>query len=109
MKKILTALLLSFIFVLIYTFFSVVVISILAGNPMMNEPSVMQIPLNLPYFVFYNFAPDSWQDIFYSNPLGSVLLKVILFFCNVFLYSVPIYFGIKLISILTKSDNATAE
>ena len=71
---------------------------------MMNEFSAFQTPLLAPYYFYYLF-PESLDIFFNSNPFGTLLLKVIMFFGNVLIYSIPFYLIVTIINSIKNKEN----
>ena len=94
-KRVLFALLISF--VLVFTYRMIIqFISPLVGGDIISPPAFLQRPLILPWVVFVNAAPDNLHYALISSPLLNFLLNLSFFICNVVLYAIPIFLVLKL-------------
>jgi hypothetical protein len=91
MKLILIALAVSFLLVLVYTVFAVIVGTITGGG-IVEMHQTLAWPLSLPKTIYERLAPLSIQEAAAMSPTGGMAESLIFFFSNVLIYSVPIYF-----------------
>jgi hypothetical protein len=94
MKKLLAAFLISSGLVFIYTI-GIYVISVFMTGDLLSSLGSLQIPLRLPWIIFDNFVPDGLQLVIMSSPFLWLLLKLIIFVCNVALYAIPFFLLFK--------------
>lgn len=93
MKTGIFAILIAFVLVFIYQV-AILIVGPFLGGDVMSPPGFLQVPLNLARIV-YNAIPNNPLVNFIETTPG--LLQAVLFFMNVFFYSIPVYVLLRLI------------
>lgn len=95
MKRILLAFAISFILVFAYLLV-VSVIFVLAGRDTQIVP-YLDVPLRLTKIIYYYFFPPTADDYQLTVTWRKAGLSLLFFITNILIYSIPIYFLLRLI------------
>jgi hypothetical protein len=101
MKKVLLSLGISTLLVIVYAVVSTIILIALSPDAQhynMRVVSYVDIPLRLPKYVYYYFFPPTAEDYSQVMTIKRGVIAVGFFVANVFIYAVPVYFALFLIS-----------
>ena len=115
MKRFLLALAISFGLIVVYGVTASVIVLLASHNhDQLNAAAIYQvdIPLRLPKIVYFYFFPPSAQD--YSTRLSSYTpqkagLAIAFSVVNIFIYAIPVYVALTIISRLRKPASSSAQ
>jgi hypothetical protein len=101
MKKVLLSLGISTLLLIVYAVISAIILVALSPDMQhynMRVVYYVDIPLRLPKYVYYYFFPPTAQDYSQVMTIKRGALAVAFFAANIFIYTLPVYFALLLIS-----------